>query len=155
MRCYRLVSNKLRKNEYLRPVYGWEISINQTSEKDLKKVHNLRKIWLHRGTEVIIGSRKEGTPRIPVTGYIIGDRPKRELDFTSKTLIILKRARKANLFIGWMFDSTRNTNLTRLGKINKGFRPKSAWDILFITGRPWIIYSQGRLSTTGYWVNKG
>ena len=45
----------------------------------------------------MIGSRKEGTPRIPVTGYIIGDRPKRELDFTSKTLIILKRTRKSKL----------------------------------------------------------
>ena len=26
------------------------------------------------------------------------------------------------------------------------------WDILFITGRPWIIYSKGKLSWTGYWV---
>ena len=55
------------------------------------------------------------TPGIPVTRYIIGDRSKRELVFTAKTLIILKRA-KRTLIKGWIFDSTKNTNLTPLEK---------------------------------------
>ena len=96
------------------------------------------------GTEVIIGSRKEGTPRIPVTGYIIGDRPKRELDSTSKTLIILKKARTADLFIGWIFNSTRKMNLTLRGKQSKD-RPKSERDIISITVRTWIEYSQRKI----------
>ena len=51
---------------------------------------------------------------------------------------------KHKLVKGWTFDSTKNTNLAQLGKINKGFQLKSARDILFITGRPWIIYSKGK-----------
>ena len=44
----------------------------------------------------------------------------RELVFTAKTLIILKRA-KRKLIKGWIFDSTKNTNLTPLEKQSKDF----------------------------------
>jgi hypothetical protein len=69
-----------------------------------------------QGTKVIIGSRKEGTPGIPVTGYIIGDRPKRELVYMPKHSSSERRA--------WKSKSTYRmdirihngkTNLTQLG----------------------------------------
>ena len=71
------------------------------------------------------------TPGIPVTGYIIGDLPKTWIGFYCQNT----HHPKHKLVKGWMFDSTKNTNLTLLGKINKGFQPKSERDILFITVR--------------------
>ena len=78
------------------------------------------------------------TPGIPK--YIIGDLPKTWIGFHFQNTHHPKR----KLVKGWLFDSTKNTNLAQLGKINKGFQLKSAWDILFITGRPWTIYSKGK-----------
>ena len=52
-----------------------DIKHPKSSEEDLKKVYFNSGNLTPQGTKVIIGSRREGTPGILVTGHIIGDRP--------------------------------------------------------------------------------
>ena len=70
---------------------------------------------------------------------------RRELVFTSKTLIIQNT--------NWLKDGHSNPQRENESYSTGDTNPKSAWDILFITGRPWIIHSKGKdTRDTGYWV---
>jgi len=133
MRCYRLLGNKLKETCDLNT--GYWVKEQQAQEEWISKTGirvrdiNQPNIWERpekgtstqenltpQGTKVIIGSRKEGTPGIPITGYIIGDRPKRELVYMPKHSSSERRA--------WKSKSTYRmdirihngkTNLTQLG----------------------------------------
>jgi len=157
MRCYRLLGNKLKETCDLNT--GYWVKEQQAQEEWISKTGirvrdiNQPNIWERpekgtstqenltpQGTKVIIGSRKEGTPGIPITGYIIGDRPKRELVYMPKHSSSERRAWKSKSTYRMDIQFHKEKESYSGGKQSKDWL-KSERDIISITVRTWIEYS--------------